>query len=59
MPPELYITIEIKERPLWKRFILFPHMMKEHYKIFRRRLGVLESIYGAWTMAGMTIKTNG
>jgi hypothetical protein len=59
MPHEIYITIEINQRPLWKRILRFPRAMKEQYKIFRHRLGVLESICAAWILAGMTIKTNG
>ena len=55
-PTEQTIIIKLKRRSFVGRVAYLPKAFREHYKIFRRKNGVLPSLRGAWIMSGLLIK---
>jgi len=52
----IQLIVEIRRKPFWKILINFPKAMKLHYKIFRRHLPIYKAVYGAWLMAGVSLR---
>ena len=50
------VTVELVKRPAWQRVLRFPFVCRKHYLVFRRTDGRIVSLYGAWLMAGLTVK---
>lgn len=48
MPSEIFVTVSLQRRPLWKRILFSPKIFFEDYKILRKYNSVFVSLYGAW-----------
>jgi hypothetical protein len=56
MPKEITVEVYLNRRPFWQVLLRLPKSIKEHYKIFRRSNGVMQSLYGAYLMAGISLR---